>query len=59
MINPTTSTAIVLDYKFGKRENEHVRQVRGYMRILSELNFAHVEGWLWYAQENELQEVKL
>ena len=59
MINSATSTAIVLDYKFGKRENEHVRQVRGYMRILSELKFAHVEGWLWYAQENELQEVKL
>ena len=59
MVNNATSTAIILDYKFGKREKEHLQQVRTYMRLMAELNFKNVEGWLWYAQENQLQEVSL
>ena len=59
MIDRTTSTAIVLDYKFGQREPQYAQQVRQYMRIMSELNFRHVEGYLWYAQEAQLQSIKL
>ena len=59
MIDRTTSTAIVLDYKFGQREPQYAQQVRQYMRIMSELNFRHVEGYIWYAQEAQLQPVKL
>jgi hypothetical protein len=59
MIDRETSTAIVLDYKFGQREARYARQVRDYMRIMAELNFRHVEGYLWYAQEALLQPVTL
>ncbi|MBO4666029.1 MAG: UvrD-helicase domain-containing protein [Paludibacteraceae bacterium] len=59
MIDRATSTAIVLDYKFGQREAKYTQQVREYMRIMAQLNFRHVEGYLWYAQEATLQPVKL
>ena len=59
MIDRSTSTAIVLDYKFGQREKQYAYQVREYMRIMTELKFTHVEGYLWYAQEAQLQPVKL
>lgn len=59
MIDRATSTAIVLDYKFGQREPQYAQQVRQYMRIMAELNFRHVEGYLWYAQEAQLQPVTL
>ena len=59
MIDRETSTAIVLDYKFGQRESQYAQQVRDYMKMMAELNFRHVEGYLWYAQEALLQPVKL
>ena len=59
MIDPETKKAIVLDYKFGKREPHYAQQVRSYMRLLVELGYTQVEGWLWYAQEAALQEVRL
>ena len=59
MIDRETSTAIVLDYKFGQREAKYAQQVRNYMRIMAELGFRHVEGYLWYAQEAVLQPVTL
>jgi len=59
MIDRKTSTAIVLDYKFGNRDSQYAQQVRDYMRIMAQLQFRHVEGYLWYAQEALLQPVKL
>ncbi len=59
MIDRASSTAIVLDYKFGQREKKHVQQVRDYMRIMVELNFRHVEGYIWYTQEAQLEQVRL
>ena len=46
---------IVIDYKTGKEEKSHLRQVSGYVSILRSLTdssgsplFPEVEGWLWY-----------
>ena len=58
MINPNTKEAIVLDYKFGHWENAYIDQVRGYMHALRELGYAPVRGYLWFARENKLVEVK-
>ncbi|HIZ87029.1 MAG TPA: UvrD-helicase domain-containing protein [Candidatus Coprenecus pullistercoris] len=45
-------TAVVVDYKFGKRrEREHFRQVRGYMSLLKDMGYASVRGYLWYGTE--------
>ena len=58
MINPNTKEAIVLDYKFGHWEKTYIDQVRGYMHALRELGYAPVRGYLWFARENKLVEVK-
>ena len=58
MINPNTKEAIVLDYKFGHWEKAYIDQVRGYMHALRELGYAPVRGYLWFARENRLVEVK-
>lgn len=58
MIDKINSKAIVLDYKFGQSHDpKYVFQVRDYMRIMSELGYRNVEGYLWFAQENKLQPV--
>ena len=58
MINPLTNEAIVLDYKFGQWENDYIKQVKGYMKALRELGKEPVRGYLWFARENKLMEVK-
>lgn len=61
MIDKAQSKAIVLDYKFGKERKEHKEQVRKYMQAQRDLGFQHVEGYLWYAkneQGKQLKEVK-
>ena len=57
MINPETNEAIVLDYKFGLREEKYKKQVREYMEALRRIGHNPVRGYLWYAQENKLVEV--
>lgn len=58
MINPQTNEAIVLDYKFGQWENDYIKQVKRYMNALRDLGKEPVRGYLWFAQENKLMEVK-
>jgi ATP-dependent exoDNAse (exonuclease V) beta subunit len=38
----------VIDYKTGQRSRSHPEQVRGYMRLLRQMGFDRVEGFLWY-----------
>ena len=60
MINRADSKAIVLDYKFGLHHDaKYIFQVRDYMRIMLQLGYKHVEGYLWFAQDNKLQPVTL
>jgi hypothetical protein len=59
MIDRETSTAIVLDYKFGQREKQYIQQVQDYMRIMAKLQYRHVEGYIWYAQEAQLVPVTI
>lgn len=52
-------TAVVLDYKFtNKQKPGYIYQVRDYMAALKKMNYAHVEGWLWYAFTNQLVRVE-
>lgn len=47
--------AVVLDFKFGNRnDDKYFKQVRSYMRLLQEMGYHDVEGWLWYGQTSEL-----
>ncbi len=43
--------AVVVDYKFGLRENpDHRRQLGEYIDLLHEIGYAQVEGYLWYVR---------
>lgn len=42
--------AVVVDYKFGKRQNAaHKTQVQEYMTLLSDMGYRNVTGFLWYS----------
>ena len=58
MINPNTNEAIVLDYKFGQWEDSYIRQVSEYKEALRRMGHAPVRGYLWFARQNRLVEVK-
>jgi ATP-dependent exoDNAse (exonuclease V) beta subunit len=58
MINPLTHEAIVLDYKFGQWNEHYLTQVSEYKEALRRLGYNPVRGYLWFARENKLVEVK-
>lgn len=58
MINPHTMEAIVLDYKFGVWEDSYIQQVKQYMEALRRMGYEPVKGYLWFARQNRLVEIK-
>lgn len=51
--------AVVVDYKFGRMNDEHDKQVHQYMTLLKEMKYENVKGYLWYVYKNEIKEVTL
>ena len=49
---------IVIDFKFGKPHLEYEHQVKNYMALLADVGFRNVSGYLWYANEEKLVEVR-
>ena len=51
---------VVVDYKFGRRMNTaHFRQVEQYMRLIRQMGYKNVEGYLWYAGMGNIRKVEL
>jgi ATP-dependent exoDNAse (exonuclease V) beta subunit len=48
---------VILDYKFGKPEMKHYFQVRSYMKLIKDMGFDKVAGYLWYYDDNILEGV--
>ncbi|MCF0177670.1 MAG: UvrD-helicase domain-containing protein [Bacteroidales bacterium] len=48
---------IVIDYKFGEKNQEYVRQVRKYISLLKKMNYPSPEGYIWYMFDNEIIKV--
>jgi CRISPR/Cas system-associated exonuclease Cas4 (RecB family) len=47
--------AIVIDYKFGEKENPRDRQqVKKYISLIQEAGYQHVKGYLWYIELNKI-----
>jgi ATP-dependent exoDNAse (exonuclease V) beta subunit len=47
--------AVVVDYKFGRLKSPaHQTQLRGYMRLLSDMGHSPVEGHIWYVSLDEI-----
>jgi ATP-dependent exoDNAse (exonuclease V) beta subunit len=50
---------IVIDFKFGEAHKEHHEQVAGYMQLLKEMDYPNIEGYLYYAEHNNIEEVMM
>lgn len=49
--------AIVVDYKFGRKDKKYDKQVTRYMELLRQMGYANVKGYLWYVNNNEIKEL--
>ena len=62
MIDEERKKAIVLDYKFGRftpaSHKKYIDQVHKYMQAMRNLGYTDVEGYLWYAQNPQNEQLK-
>ncbi|MCQ2067222.1 MAG: UvrD-helicase domain-containing protein [Bacteroidaceae bacterium] len=42
------SETIVVDFKFGRENEEHMHQVQEYMELLGRMGFNNIRGYVWY-----------
>ena len=50
---------VVVDYKFGQRVlKSHQAQVRNYLRLIREMGYTQVSGYLWYVALGKIEVVK-
>ena len=49
---------IVIDFKFGRPNDDYKNQVRKYMELLTGMGHSNVKGYLWYVYSNKIEEVK-
>ena len=47
----------VVDYKFGERKQQYIKQVRKYMDIWRRMGYENVSGFLWYVDALSVVEV--
>ena len=48
---------IVIDFKTGREKNEHRDQVRRYVRLLQDMGYNNVSGYLWYIHHDNVVKV--
>ena len=49
---------IIVDLKFGKQHNSHNAQVAEYMKLMTEMNYKNIRGFVWYVDYDTVMEVK-
>lgn len=55
----TADRVIVVDYKFGEHPDKRYHsQVRNYLKLIREMGYEEVEGYLWYVELNKIEVVK-
>lgn len=45
---------IVIDFKFGKKNESHKRQVKEYMSLLEQMGMKNIKGYLWYVSSSSI-----
>jgi ATP-dependent exoDNAse (exonuclease V) beta subunit len=50
--------AVVIDYKTGRPHRSYPEQVRSYVRLLRQMGFEQVEGYLWYLMDGRVERVE-
>lgn len=48
---------VVVDYKFGEQRPEHALQVSSYCRLMREMGYQDVQGYVWYVLEDKVEPV--
>ena len=48
---------IVIDFKFGKRNDKYKQQVAEYMSLLNDMGHKNLKGFIWYVYSNKIEEV--
>ena len=46
--------ATVVDFKFGRKNDEYKKQVKEYIHLLQQMGYENVNGYLWYVTKNEI-----
>ncbi len=49
---------LVIDFKFGKAMPKYRRQVAQYMQLLHQMGHKKVEGYLWYVDDQQVEQVE-
>jgi ATP-dependent exoDNAse (exonuclease V) beta subunit len=48
---------IIVDFKFGKKNAAYNSQVSEYMQLMKEMNYKNIRGFLWYVDDNDVEEI--
>ena len=48
---------VVVDFKFGRQNRKYNEQVRSYIRLLAQMGYSNITGYLWYVDEGEIVRV--
>ncbi len=48
---------IVVDFKFGKKNKLHIGQVKEYMKLLDQMNYTNIEGYIWYVSSKTVERI--
>ena len=48
---------VIVDFKFGVPRPEYKEQVSNYMKLLSQMGYKGVRGYIWYVLRNNIVEV--
>jgi len=49
---------IVVDFKFGRPNEDYHDQVREYMQLLASMGYQNIRGYLWYVYANQIDPVQ-
>jgi len=50
----------VIDYKFGEQKNPHYQnQVKNYLRMIRQMGYKDVKGYLWYVEMQQIEPVSI
>lgn len=50
---------VVVDFKFGKPNKQYNKQVQGYIKLLQQMGYQNITGYLWYVQAESLEQVSI
>ena len=52
----TGNRVVVVDYKFGEHADQRYHsQVRNYLKLIRQMGYDEVEGFLWYVELNKIE----